>query len=398
VKVLVLGGAGYIGNALCTYLQERGEEVTVLDACLFDQHHTMSSPGEFIRGDIRNLNDLLPAIVQAEAVVNLAAISNDPASDLRPELTWETNYKANETIAQLCQSTGKRVVYASSCSVYGFSPEGVFDETSKLAPVTLYAHTKMLSEQHYLHEDINALILRFATVHGYSARPRFDLVVNTMVGSGLFKGKIVVNGGAQWRPIVHVNDVVKAIYLALHAQNPQHRVYNVGSNDQNYKIGTLATKIAENLPDVEVINREENLDQRSYKVDFSLIAKELQFEPEYTIADTVSEFRKVYEAGGISSMEEDAYYRVKYLNERLTKTEDLVRSEEGRFYLPLNIRHDGVRYQALLKELAESEAKRSEADSARNGTKNGTKIVRPFTFLLAVFVLTIISSVLMMDS
>src|SRR5215218_6160112 len=154
MKVLVLVGAGFIGSVLCPYLHERGDEVTIMDTLLFDEWNKLSPRKTFIRGDVRNINDLLPALVEADAVVNLAAISNDPASDLLPQLTWEINHKANELIAQLCQTTPKRVVHASSCSVYGFSHERTFDEESKLGPVTLYAHTKMLSEQHYFHKDV----------------------------------------------------------------------------------------------------------------------------------------------------------------------------------------------------------------------------------------------------
>jgi nucleoside-diphosphate-sugar epimerase len=314
MKVLVLGGAGFIGSILCSYLRERGDEVNVLDAFLFEENREprVSSNG-FVRGDIRNLRDLLPSIEDADAVVNLAAISNDPASDLLPEVTWEVNYRANEIIADLCQATDKRVVYASSCSVYGFSEGGTFDERSKLGPVTLYARTKMLSERCYLRGDIDAVVLRFATVYGYSPKVRFDLVVNTMIGSGFFGGKIVVNGGDQWRPLVHVRDVAKSIYLALHAEDPEQRVYNVGSNEQNYQIGALGALIAGQMPGVELVNVGNNPDKRSYKVDFGLIGEELGFETVHTVADAVDEFCEVFNKGEVSSMHEDVYYRVKYL-------------------------------------------------------------------------------------
>lgn len=317
MRVLVLGGAGFIGSILCPYLHERGDEVTILDALLFEKDKEVSLPGTFVRGDIRSINDLLPALTGAHAIVNLAAISNDPASDLKPELAWETNHEASELISQLCQATGKRVVYASSCAVYGFSDEGVFDEESKLGPVTVYARTKMLSENYYLRETVDAIVLRLATVYGYSPKPRFDLVVNTMIGSGLFGGRIFVNGGDQWRPVVHVKDVVKAIYLALHVRDPGHRVYNVGSNEQNYQIGALGTLIAESLSGVEVVHEENSRDKKSYKVDFSLIAKELRFEPECTVADTVSEFCEAFSTGTIKSMDEDVYYRARHLKSLL---------------------------------------------------------------------------------
>jgi nucleoside-diphosphate-sugar epimerase len=314
MKVLVLGGAGFIGSVLCPYLRERGDEVNVFDAFLFEESGMPDGSYDgFVRGDIRHLRDLLLCIEEADAVVNLAAISNDPAADLLPELTWEVNYKANETLADLCQATGKRVVYASSCSVYGFSEDDTFDERSKLKPITLYARTKMLSERRYLHEDVNAVVLRFATVYGYSHKVRFDLVVNTMIGNGFFEGKIVVNGGGQWRPLIHVRDVAKSIYLALHAEDPKHRVYNVGSNEQNYQIGALGALIAGHMPGVELVNRGYGPDKRSYKVDFGLISEELGFETEHTVAEAVAEFCEAFDKGEVSSMHEDVYYRVKYL-------------------------------------------------------------------------------------
>lgn len=313
MKVLVLGGAGYIGSILCQYLKEKGDEVIVFDNFLYEKRRWEIKGENIIKADIRNIDDLLPAVDKADAVVNLAAISNDPASDLQPKLTWEVNYKANETIAGLCQSTRKRVVYASSCSVYGFAESGEFNEDSQLNPVTLYARTKMLSENPYLHKDVDSISLRFATVYGHSPKPRFDLVVNTMVGTSYFQNKIVVNGGNQWRPVVHVKDAASAIYLALHTKNNHYRVYNVGSNDQNYQIATLANLIHQKLLEVKVIHNETSIDSRSYKVNFDRIAKDLGFGVKYGIQDAVDEIYSVFKKGVIKNMNEDVYYRVKYL-------------------------------------------------------------------------------------
>lgn len=319
MKVLILGGAGYIGMVLSQYLTKKGDEPVILDNLLYEAGKKLIVPGEFIFGDVRNLGDLIESIEKADAVVNLAAISNDPASDLQPELTWEINYKANETIANLCKATGKRVVFASSCSVYGFAKSGVFNEETRLNPVTLYARTKMLSEKFYLEKDVNSVILRFATVYGYSPKPRFDLVVNTMVGNGYFEGQIVVNGGKQWRPIVHVQDVAKAVYLSLHKKSPKHRIYNVGSNNQNYTIETLGKIVSKEMPGVELINNASSIDTRSYKVNFDRIAKELDFKCEYTVADAVKELYKSFKRHEITNMKEDVYFRVKYLKKQMYK-------------------------------------------------------------------------------
>lgn len=317
MKILVLGGAGYIGQVLCKYLKSSGDEVTILDNLLYEKGRKIDGDFRFTHGDICNINDLLPAIEDADAIVNLAAISNDPASDLSPSLTWEVNYRANETIANLCRATGKRVVYASSCSVYGFADNGVFNEKSKPNPVSLYARTKMLSEKYYMDEDVDGVILRLATVYGDSPKPRFDLVVNTMIGTSFFEGQIVVNGGEQWRPVVHVLDVSRAIYLALHTKSPKHRVYNVGSNEQNFKISQLGGMISKYLPKVEFVHLLDNIDKRSYLVDFSRIKKDLNFKAKYSIGDAISELYGTFKAGKIKNMDEDEYFRVKYLKARI---------------------------------------------------------------------------------
>lgn len=313
MKVLVLGGAGYIGAVLCDYLESIGDEVIVMDNFLYERDLNNLPAHEYIVGDIRNINDLLPAIEKADAVVNLAAISNDPASDLLPELTWNVNYKANHLIAELCQASGKRVVYASSCSVYGFSENGEFNEDSPVGPVTLYARTKMLSEKPYLDPKVDSIVLRFATVYGHSPKPRFDLVVNTMTGNAYFKNKITVNGGSQWRPIVHVKDVSRAIAMSLHVKKPKHRIYNVGSNKQNYRISDLGKLIKKELPHVELIINESSIDGRSYKANFNRIKKDFGFKPEYDVKDAVREIYAAFKDGTIKNLDEDVYYRVKYL-------------------------------------------------------------------------------------
>jgi nucleoside-diphosphate-sugar epimerase len=317
MKVLVLGGAGYIGSVLCQYLKDQGDDVTIFDNLLYENKRSFRAECKFIYGDILNVNDLQPAISEADAVVNLAAISNDPASDLNPELAWLINYKANETIASLCKLSNKKVVLVSSCSVYGFSEKGTFNERSRSNPVTLYARTKMLSEKFYLDEDVNGVILRLATVYGASPKPRFDLVVNTMIGTSFFAGEIIVYGGQQWRPIVHVKDVSRAISLAIHKKSAKSRIYNIGSNSQNYKISMLGKLIAKELPKAKLHIARSNLDTRSYKVDFSLFERDFNFKCEFSIADAVSELYTLFQKKEIVDMSQDQYFRVKYLKKQI---------------------------------------------------------------------------------
>lgn len=317
MKVLVLGGAGYIGAVLCDYLKEKGDRVTIFDNLLYEQDSNLKSNFSFIHGDICSNHDLVPAISSHDAVVNLAAISNDPASDLSPNLTLQINLRANKLIAAVCKAAKKRIVFASSCSVYGFADKVVFSERSRLNPITLYAHTKMLSEKLYLDGDQNSVILRLATVYGHSPKPRLDLVVNTMIGTSFFEGKIIVNGGEQWRPVVHVLDVARSIYIALHAKKPKHKIYNVGSNDQNWKISKLGEAIAKEIKGVEFVHLKDNVDMRSYLVDFSRLEKEFRFKCMYGLKDAVRELYKSFGAGDIKNMNADIYYRVKYLKKNI---------------------------------------------------------------------------------
>lgn len=319
MRVLVLGGAGYIGSVLVEYLESQRDSVTVMDTCFYEKSPEKLKSAKLVLGDIRNINDLLPLISASDAVVNLAAISNDPASDLKPEITWDINYKANEMIANLCLATRKRVIFASSCSVYGFSENELFTEESDLRPVSLYAMTKMLSEEFYKHPQLDSYILRFATVYGYSPKPRFDLVVNTMSGTAYFGKKIIVNGGKQCRPVVHVKDVARAIHMALHKKDPKQRILNVGSNEQNYTISSLAQEIVKELPSVEIIEHEDSIDGRSYSTDFTKIKNELGFSTHYTVQDAIREIHNAFKIGEYKSMDEDVYFRVKYLTKHVYK-------------------------------------------------------------------------------
>lgn len=311
-KILILGGAGFIGSILSQTLHEQGDEVTIFDTLFFEPKARDFSPFRLVQDDIRKKEELEPEIKRADAVVNLAALSNDPVSDLDPQLTWDINHAANSVIAELCAKYGKRIVFASSCSVYGFGQE-TFHEESETNPLSLYAKTKVLSEKIYEDKATDVVSLRFATAYGYTAKPRFDLVVNSMVGTAHFQGRLVVHGGSQWRPLVHVKDIARAIHLAIHAPTLPGRVYNIGSNEQNYQIIDLASHIIEFFPDAKLGREEENFDPRSYRVDFSKAEQELGFRAKHTIAEAVQEFQEAFRAGKIPSMNVDEYYRVKYL-------------------------------------------------------------------------------------
>jgi nucleoside-diphosphate-sugar epimerase len=299
--VLITGAGGYIGCKLVDYLQDKGYKIKALDRFFFGKERLQSvlknSQIEFIEEDIRFFD---PEILKdVEVVIDLAALSNDPTGELDPVKTWSINYLGRFRVATLAKFMGvKRYIFPSSCSVYGFQEE-VVSETSPVNPLTTYAKANYKAEvdiKRLADESYCVVILRFATVYGYSPRMRFDLAINGMV-RGFFKnGKIpILRDGTQYRPFVHVMDVCKAIYLAIKADDEKvnGEIFNVGSNEQNVQIFELAQRVA-NAIGVEFNYEWYGFpDHRSYRVNFNKIKEVLNFHPDYTIEDGA---REVYEA------------------------------------------------------------------------------------------------------
>lgn len=323
-NVLVIGGAGYIGSVLVRRLLDRGYDVTVLDALVYgdesirDLYHR---PGfDFIHDDLRNIEAVVRALQYADAVVHLGAIVGDPTSALDEKLTLEINLAATRLIAEAARGFGvQRFIFASTCSVYGTSDQ-ILDERSALNPVSLYARTKIGSERVLLalNDDRFApVILRFGTVYGLSPRPRFDLVINLLAAQAVCEKRITIFGGDQWRPFIHVDDAAEAILKCLEA--PLHAVkgqtFNVGSDDQNYRIAQLGDLIKELIPDAQVIHQGEDVDRRNYRVSFAKIRKHLGFTPRRTVADGILEIKAAIEGGRIRDYRDVHYSNYKTLSE-----------------------------------------------------------------------------------
>lgn len=303
MKVLVLGGSGYAGPVFCQYFKDKGLEVTNYDRLMYG--------GEAdIVGDIRDENTLIPAIYKADAVVNLAGMSLDLKEDLKPSFTWESNYIANKAIADLLRHTGKRIVFASSISVYGLQDERC-DETSLIKPGSLYAQTKALSEGLFLSPGINSVILRLSTMYGMSPNPRLDTITNHMIADSYFKKKISVQGSKRYRSIINVKDAAKGFYLALTTPYPRE-VYNLGTNDQNKRIGEIGEVIAEKTG-VEMTVDDTGIDNRSYVIDFTKIKGGLGFTANYTVDHAIAEYYDAFNDGTIKDPEDERYYHFKYL-------------------------------------------------------------------------------------
>src|SRR5437762_127718 len=296
-RVLVTGGAGFIGSHLTRMLLERGYHVRILDR--FDYGPAgiegLSHPRlEVIPGDICSSRDVSRALRDVHGVLALAAIVGDPACNLDPEETINLNYTATKVLAEACNFYRvRRLVFASSCSVYGASSHGVLTEQSSLKPVSLYARTRVLSENILFDRagEVQPVVLRLSTVFGLSPRMRFDLVVNTLTVRAVVDSEISIFGGNQWRPNVHCRDVARAFIAAIEAPAGAvaGEIFNVGGDALNHRISDLGHIVAEVVGGVRVIQQDAMADPRDYRVSFEKIRRVLGFEPRYTVAAGVQE-------------------------------------------------------------------------------------------------------------
>lgn len=318
--VVVLGGAGFIGSVLVRQLLEDGHRVRVFDHVYYDQTAladlTNHPRFELGVGDVRHLDQVVPALVGADAVVHLAELVGDPLCAHNPMMTLEINYLATAAIILACQYLQiTRFVYISSCSVYGASatPDTILTEESPLNPVSLYAKLKIEAEQFILQHTSGAFapcILRLGTVFGLSHRPRFDLVVNTLTGQAVRQGTIAVFGGDQWRPHVHVSDVARAIRrcLAQPLKTVRGQVFNVVA--ENLTIDHVATLVAEEVPGTVVTRSESVVDRRNYRVSAEKARRILGFEPQVSVREGIREVAAALRSGAIADPTAPVYSNI----------------------------------------------------------------------------------------
>ena len=273
-RVLVTGHDGYIGTVLVPMLQEAGMEVVGLDSGLFHDCSFGSEPAppESIRMDIRDVG--VDEMRGFDAVVHLAAISNDPLGDLNPGGTMAINYRATVSLAKAAKEAGvSRFVFSSSCSLYGAQGDEYIDEGASFNPVTPYGESKVLSEADLTalaDDDFSPTFLRNATAYGASPRLRGDLVVNNLTGFAFATGKVFLKSdGSSWRPLVHIEDISRAMLAVLEANREiiHDQAFNVGATKENYQIRDVANLVSEIVPNSEITFSDEAFnDPRNYRV------------------------------------------------------------------------------------------------------------------------------------
>lgn len=343
--VLLIGGAGYIGSVTVELLLQRGYKVRVLDRLMYGRESLAAFSGhenfELIEGDATDISRLTVAARNTSAVIHLAGLVGDPACAIDAEFTRHANIVATRMAREVAQGLGvPRFIFASSCSVYGAS-ERVMREGDPLNPVSLYAQTKIDSEHELLdgmQDDCCLTILRFATVFGYSHRPRFDLVANLLTAQAVTEGEITVVGPDQWRPFVHVRDLARAIVMVLEAKRDivQRQVYNVGDDELNLTIGDLGEIVRRTVSahrDVRVLTQQNGDDRRNYHVSFEKIRRELGFRTTIRLEQGISEIAGQLRRGRHADFRAPIYSNYATTRAALLTFHDP--SELARLYAPL---------------------------------------------------------------
>lgn len=324
MRILVTGCYGYIGSVLTPRLLEQGHDVLGLDNDLFAGCDFGGPPTSVVclADDVRDVTRA--DLSGLDAILHLAALSNDPLGNLDRDVTLEINHRATVRLAQLAKEAGvSRFVFSSSCSSYGASGDSLLDENATLAPVTPYAESKVFAERDLTplaDERFSITYLRNATAYGVSPRLRLDLVLNDFVASAVATGRIVVKSdGTPWRPVVHVEDICRAFEAALAAPRAavHNRAFNIGQTDENYRISELADIVRRTVPGCHIeYAANGGPDKRCYRVDCSRVVRELPgFQPRWDVPRGARQLYDAFRQIGISGDDLDGarYHRLRTL-------------------------------------------------------------------------------------
>lgn len=296
VRVLITGGAGYVGGWLTDRAIEAGHDVRVYDLLLYEDRYLKDVP--FVAGDVLDYDRLAPHLAWADTVVWLAGLVGDPACALDAALTRKVNL---ESVQWLCDTFDGRIIFPSTCSVYGAQDEEL-DEDSPVQPLSLYASSKLEAEKVLTERRPDSLILRLATLAGVGdtySRIRLDLVVNLLVARARLIGELQVFGGEQYRPLLHVRDVASAI--VPHLDTDAKGIYNLGT--ENVTILELARRVAGRVGGAEIVVVDVPFqDTRNYRVSFDRACRDLRYQSQYSIDDAIDEIAELIDNGRIKDL------------------------------------------------------------------------------------------------
>lgn len=332
MQILITGWTGYIAPVMARVLRLAGHQLTGLDTGFFEpcSMGSVADPALLIRKDVR---DVSPADLNGfDAVIHLAALSNDPMGDLRPEWTYRINLDGSLHLARMAREAGVRsFLFSSSCSIYGASTGESATETSPLQPLSAYAISKVKTEEGLAKlatQYFSPVYMRNATAYGISPRMRLDLVLNNLTAWAFTTGRVqIMSDGTPWRPIVHIEDIARAFAAALDAPREavHDQAFNVGASDENYQVRELAEIVRETIPNSAIhYSGTSNPDARNYRVDFSKIRHVLPaFQPVWTARQGTSELYEAFRAHSL--VQEDLtspnYIRLKQLRRLIDRGE-----------------------------------------------------------------------------
>jgi len=324
MRVLVTGHNGYIGSVLAPMVRAAGHDVVGLDTFLFEggTFGRDSAQFETLRMDLRDVQ--VDDLRGFDAVMHLAALSNDPLGDVNPNITYDINHVGSVRLAQLAKQAGiHRFIFASSCSLYGVAGDTMLTEDAPFNPITPYGVSKVLFERDVstlADESFSPTFLRNSTAYGVSPRLRADVVVNNLVAIAYTTGEVLIQSdGTPWRPLVHIEDIARAFIAVLQAPREvvHNEAFNVGRSEENYRVRDLGALVEQVIPGSKVRYAEGGgPDPRCYRVDCGKIARTLpEYQPEWTVRKGMEQLRDAFERNGLTKEEllGNRYFRIKRL-------------------------------------------------------------------------------------